>query len=463
MLSRLLSCILGAVFVFNFCVGDKRFALGSEADNEAYNRCGRDAICQTLQSFGKDIPLEAVDESLGHKNEVSVAEVRRALQRFGFESTAEWIDPDDIEAFAAHQKELAHREHIVVIPPSRSEWWHFAFVHSLSAEGIEFVQPPDGEIREIAFASLSEDKRLGLITVLPPEPINAWSASWISVLDLKTTGLILLGLLGLFVAVFVIPARSARRDQRISWRFVMGFAMIGVTATGAWLGVRSEPAKPVRSAGLSFESSEYRAGSLLTATEHPVIVRVVNRSQRPVQVSEVRTSCGCVRVEPDQFEVAAGMSKELRVDVKPATEREISQTVQLLNAEGRVAAETKISYIGRLPARLTPMKWNVGPVRMGDSGQLLKKTLTVTDYVGPSRDDVRIEAVGKFPLFHATWCEDVVFEKDAELPIELRPTNHTFRGLFTQKIRITFGDVAADELSLELNVSGEAISAAPND
>jgi len=152
-------------------------------------------------------------------------------------------------------------------------------------------------------------------------------------------------------------------------------------------------------------------------------------------------------------------AKTLIVDVKPPGEGESTQLIQLISANESVAAETKITYHGRLPARLTPKKWHIGTIRSGDTQRTLRKTLKITDYVGEPLEGVRVRSLGENPLIDVELVGAPVFQKDGELELVLTPRDHWHRGLFTQKILITLDGVPEDEMSLEFQVSAETLGA----
>src|SRR6056297_624921 len=430
------------------------------------NKCGRDAVFQVVQSFGSDLSLKQIDEAMEFKEEVSVAEVVDVLKRLGYQAEAMWMDPQTADSVDASRWNPARFSYIVALPPSKSQWWHYAFVHSISGEDLTFVQPQNGELKRVPFDGIRSGSRLGLIRIEKKQvPVLSWAVGAMGVLSSPLFLVLLCGLVG--VGWLLLKRKRQAGSEASSGLDSSGWnprwllaGVVGLSALGFvvfhWRGSTSPSSATTV---LAFSEPEYMAGSLLTATEHPVEVIVRNDANTKIEVVEVRTSCGCMRVSPAAFVLQPKEAKTLVVDVKPPGEGESTQLIQLISANESVAAETKITYHGRLPARLTPKKWHIGTIRSGDTQRTLRKTLKITDYVGEPLEGVRVRSLGENPLIDVELVGAPVFRKDGELELLLTPRDHWHRGLFTQKVLIAFEGVPEDEMALEFQVSAEMLGA----
>ncbi len=435
-------------------------ALIADKPSDLQNKCGRDAVYQVALSFGQDLSLQQIDEAMEFKEEVSIAEVVAVLERLGYQAEAMWMDPSSAKSMDVRKWNPARFTYIVALPPSKSQWWHYVFVHSMSDEDLTFVQPQNGELKRIPFDSLRSGSRLGLIRVEQKQvSMLAWSATAIGFLSSPLFLALVAGLVGMVWVSLGRNRDSGHRAAPRSWQprwFLADGVGLSALAFVIFQATDSRQTS-ASSTALAFSESEYRAGSLLAANEHPVTVAVKNNAKSAIQVVEAKTSCGCVRVHPASFVIQPSETKTLTVDVKPPGEGESTQMIQLIAEDESVAAEAKITYVGRLPARLTPKKWHLGTLQSGDGEQEFFQTLKVTDYIGEPLEGIQVRSLGENPLIDVQVIGDTVFRKDGELKLRLTPTKHWHRGLFTQRMLVTFEDVPEEDMSLELQVSAEML------
>lgn len=85
------------------------------------------------------------------------------------------------------------------------------------------------------------------------------------------------------------------------WRGPLGLAL-GMVALGAWLGIE-RAAHPA--AVLQIEAEAANFGEQWAASKFPWTVAIRNPSAVPITVQSVRTSCICIKAEPDSFVVPA--------------------------------------------------------------------------------------------------------------------------------------------------------------
>ena len=430
-------------------------------------KCGRDAVFQAVRSFGSDLSLEQIDEAFDNRQEVSVDQIVDVLKHLGYQAHAQWLDPHGERSVGYKVWNPARYAYIVALPPKTAERWHYALVDRLTDDELTFVQPRNGELRRLPFSALASGDRLGLIRIEPHRSHAAFNL--MAVLDWFGSPMTLVTLAALIALAW---AWLSRKKQHIANNPAAADGSLGITpgklAAGsvglcgvAFLvfhafGPRRGSSVAAETV-LRFNEPEIQAGSLLSATVHEIPVTVRNVSASSVEIAEVKTSCSCVGVSPATFTLRPRQSERLIVEVRPPGEGDSTQTVQLVDAKAEVLAETKITYQGRLPARLTPTKWHLGTIRSGASDQVFDKTVTVTDYVGQPLRGVRVKSMGETPLIDVQLIGDPVFREDAELKLRLRPTGHWFRGLFTQKVRVTFENVPEEDLTLELQVSAEML------
>jgi len=452
-LSRLLQGLCLLIFLPAAC------GVGNESSN-LQNKCGRDAVYQVARSFGQDVSLQQIDEAMQFKGEVSIAEVVDVLEQLGYHADAMWLEPTSAQSMNPAKWNPARFAYIAALPPGKSRWWHYVFVHSISTDGLTFVQPQNGELKRVSLDSIPTGSRLGLIRVehRRASPV-AWAATTFGVLSSPLVLTLVLGLFGLAWVAVRQNRGKVKSAGAGSWQprwFLAGGVGLSALAFVIFQTTDTNPSKS-SSTALSFTEQEYRAGSLLAATEHPVIVAVKNNADTEVEVVEAKTSCGCVRVQLAKFVIQPSETKTLTVDIKPPGEGESTQMIQLIADDESVAAEAKITYIGRLPARLTPKKWHLGTLHAGDTEQVFRKTLKVTDYIGEPMVGIQIRPLGENPLIHVDVVGEPIFQKDGELELRLTPTDHWHRGLFTQRMLVTFDGVPEDDMSLELQVSAEML------
>ena len=140
----------------------------------------------------------------------------------------------------------------------------------------------------------------------------------------------------------------------IAWSASVSLAAEGSPTAAPVKTPATQPALPA--VEVTGNAGEYDLGYIAPGSVHSAVFKLVNTSDKPINIKKVRSECGCMKVIDPPEAIAAGGSVEIKVEVAaPGKSLRYSKriVIQTDSAERSVIALTIIADIG-LPLKVAP-------------------------------------------------------------------------------------------------------------
>ena len=157
-----------------------------------------------------------------------------------------------------------------------------------------------------------------------------------------------------------IDAKSSAWFLALTVSFFIGWSTsVSCAAEGSPTAapVKTPATKPALPAvEITGDSGEYDLGYIAPGSVHSAVFKLINPSDKPINIKKVRSECGCMKVIDPPEAIAAGGSAEIKVEVAaPGKSLRYSKriVIQTDSPERSVIALTIIADIG-LPLKTAP-------------------------------------------------------------------------------------------------------------
>lgn len=242
---------------------------------------------------------------------------------------------------------------------------HFAMLEHL--EPIGDVTLLDAASAQVFKRSLETDTEIPLLLVgtLPLHDSHGEIATRFIKNFLTSPWLI--GALAMAFAVQLVHASHLRTHWKaillscLALLFSVAFVLSRSTNVSTAASQSDPPAQPQPDSSIVFERARYDLGVLTKGSDQPRSLTILNKSNAPVQLSEIRTSCSCVSGSPHPSLIPPNGSVEIKLKFftfhDGANEYQIRAT-----SVDQQAAECQIQFTGLSPVVVFPREHLVGSV-----------------------------------------------------------------------------------------------------
>lgn len=215
--------------------------------------CGRDCAYLVLQMLGRKATLDQVGEQLGHRAEVSLADLRQTLEEHGLHCWPVLLTPATAERIRTLLRQGPGRRTAIATLATGQPLGHFVVVVEVSQSGLVVVDAGLGTQHYVPFKELRERRIATLLVATEPwEPALAQERFGLPLRILAraaSSWWLTAGVAGaaILVAVWMLGSGVGRFLKRVgTWlvapacrpwlvRTGVGMAIFGVVGLTAWM------------------------------------------------------------------------------------------------------------------------------------------------------------------------------------------------------------------------------------
>lgn len=442
------------------------FPQGQEASRRHVVKCGRDSVFLVSGLLGVDADLQQIDQSLGYRYEVSLSEVRRVLEEKGFYCHAVILRQDNAnrlcELFYQPDCEMSA---IVALPgSSEGNVQHFAVVLGATSNDMNVLSTGEVLPYSIPFASLGSEFALPVLLVSrSPEVGRAQFLSgrypWKKIERALASPILMALLLGIALvqncpsaprvttSIGSVFARSVGRYPARLFALCfrrpcvavagIGLLVVGIFSVVVTFAVVCGP--PLTVEPTEMDLGRGAVGSNVSATYH-----IRNHSLHAIELDDVKTSCGCLRVNTGATTIPALGSTWVRVNLMVPRTDEASFAFFISDkARPEEGVLASLKCTGYESARLEPTRFQIGECPLGGVTERTV-TLHLKNYQGPDLPVTKVEPYSKGPIHSASILAPARLSRDGSFELHMSCNKASHVGEFSQDIVITAGDESSE-------------------
>ncbi len=407
--------------------------------------CGRDCAYLVLQMLGRKGTLDEVDEQLGHRAEVSLADLRRALEERGLHCRPVLLTPATAERIGTLLRQGPGRRTAIATLATDRPLGHFVVLVEASQSELVVVDAGPGTRHRVQFRHLRETRIPTLLVATEPWgpalaqerfglPVRiltrAASSWWLSAGLAGAAILTAVLMLGRGVRRYLKGLRTwlaapARRPWLARTGVVMGiFGVVGLTV---WV------VAPMVWRPIDVDVEVLDLGRLPIGSQHKAVLRLRNRSfLTEHRVSEVRVSCSCLVPRCQQPRLPPRGETTIEVDawVRLAGPAEYVMLVNI--GRGKHLLRVPIRFEGFEEASLSPREVSLGAVPRGMAWQKSLR-LKVRNYRGPPIN-VRVATSEETHIVEAALRRGSLLQKNGRLVLQVRTPANLPLGVFSERL-----------------------------